>query len=296
MDHAEANGKQDGPGEAPDVITQQAAEIADLRRQLEDEQFAKELREALALAATVSTVAAPVTHSRLLEMIVATAAHVISANAASLFLIDYETQELTFEVALGQKADEVRKFRVPLGKGVAGLVALSGQALAISDAQRDARVAADIGQSIGYVPQSILCVPLYYNDQVIGVLELLDKIDAPAFDASDMDALGLFANQAAVAIEQSRVHRNIGALINDVLKSFTAPGEQRQHLQQHANTFASYVEGDAEYRQALDLARLVQEIAWQGEKEARACRTILQAFADYLRSRQEPLSGLDMLG
>ena len=55
-------------------------------------------------------------------------------------------------------------------------------------------------------------------------------------------------------------------------------------------------EGDAEYRQALDLARLVQEIAWQGDKEARACRTILQAFADYLRTRQEPLGGFDMMG
>src|SRR5207245_1557500 len=117
--------------------------------------------------------------------------------------INEETHELIFEVALGQKAQEVKKFAIPLGHGIAGLVAVSGQPMAISDAQRDPRQASDIARSVGYVPQSILCVPLFYNDQIIGVLELLDKADASSFTAADMETLGLFANQAAVAIEQS---------------------------------------------------------------------------------------------
>ena len=54
-------------------------------------------------------------------MIVEAAAQVISARAASLFLVNEETQELIFEVALGQKAQEVKKFSVPLGHGIAGL-------------------------------------------------------------------------------------------------------------------------------------------------------------------------------
>lgn len=250
------------------------------------EHFAAELKSALTLAATASTIAAPVSHSRLLEMIVATAAQVIAARSASLFLIEYETQELTFEVALGQKAEEVKKFKVPLGHGIAGLVALSGQPLAISEADKDPRLAADIAQSIGYIPQSILCVPLFYNDQIIGVIELLDKLGEPTFSPSDMEALGLFANQAAVAIEQSRVHQNMAALINEVLTSFTAmPPEQRQRMQQQTQEFATYVEGDDVYRQALDLARLVQEIAWQGTDELRVCRAILESFAQYLRTR-----------
>src|SRR6184192_829431 len=102
----------------------QAQEIERLKSRLGDEPFASELRHTLALAAAASTIAAPVSHSRLLEMIVETAAHVISAQAASLFLIDKDTEELTFEVALGQKAEEVKKFKVPLGHGIAGYVAL----------------------------------------------------------------------------------------------------------------------------------------------------------------------------
>ena len=227
-------------------------------------------------------------------MIVATAAQVINAHAASLFLIDEETQELVFEVALGQKAEEVRKFRVPLGHGIAGLVAVSGQAMAVSDAQADPRQASDVAQSVGYVPQNILCVPLFYNDQIIGVLELLDKAGGSSFTAGDMEVLGIFANQAAVAIEQSRTHRYLGALIGDVLRSFSST--PTADLQQRAHVFAAHMEDEnPAYRQALDLAQLVQEIAWQGEHELQACRTILEAFASFLRTRPSAGRSLEAL-
>jgi GAF domain-containing protein len=273
---------------AQETIVRQAEEIERLKRRLENERFAEELRGTLTLAATVGTVASPVTHSRLLEMIVETAAHVISAQAASLFLLDEEAQELVFEVTLGAQAEEVRKFRLPLGHGIAGLVAVSGQPMAVSDARSDPRQATDIAQSVGYAPDSILCVPLFYGDQIIGVLELLDKLGAPSFDAADMETLGLFANQAAVAIEQSRTHRHLAALLGETLGVFSeATDHSDSRLQEQARTFAEDVEEDAAYQQALELARLVHEIVYQGENEREACRTILSGFANYLRLRPE---------
>ena len=119
-------------------------EVVRLKRRLADERFAEDLRDALTLAAAAGAISSPATHSRLLEMIVETAARVIPSRAASLFLIDEETEELIFEVALGSKAEEVRKFRVPLGHGIAGLVAVSGQPMAVSDAAKDPRQATDI--------------------------------------------------------------------------------------------------------------------------------------------------------
>ena len=148
---------------AQETIERQREEIERLQRRLAEERFAGDLRDALALTAAAGTIASPVSYSRLLEMIVETAAHVIFARAAALFLIDEEAEELVFEVALGSKAEEVKKFRVPLGHGIAGLVAVSGQPMAVSDAERDPRQAADIARSVGYTPQSILCVPLFYE-------------------------------------------------------------------------------------------------------------------------------------
>jgi GAF domain-containing protein len=165
--------------------------------------------------------------------------------------------------------------------------------MAVSDAERDPRQAADIAQSVGYTPQSILCVPLFYNDQIIGVLELLDKEGASSFSATDMEDLGFFANQAAVAIEQSRTNRNLAALLSEVLESIggTTDG-QRQELQERARAFAERLEEDAAFGRALDLARLVQEIAHRGENELKACQTILRGFVEYLRSRPESASEL----
>ena len=93
---------------------------------------------------------------------------------------------------------------MPLGHGIAGGVALSGLPLAVTAAGTDSRWAKDIGERVGYVPDSIICVPLFYEDRVIGALELLDKVGAPSFTPADLNTLSLFAHQAAVTIEQSR--------------------------------------------------------------------------------------------
>lgn len=275
------------------AIARQAREIERLRR-LADEGGAAELRAALALAATVGTIGSPVTHGRLLEMIVETAAAVIGARAGALFLIDEPAGDLVFEVAIGPKADAARRFRVPLGHGIAGLVAVSGQPMAVANADQDPRQAADIARGTGYTPQSILCVPLVYAERVIGVLELLDKDSAPTFSAHDMETLGLFANQAAVAIEQSRTRNLLGTLLGELL---AAPVEQagahEDALRARMGAFAARLEGeDAEYRQIIELANLVNEIAWRGDDERRTCLALLRGFADYLRRRADPFDNL----
>jgi GAF domain-containing protein len=233
---------------------------------MSEAQEIERLRDALRLATTAGIIGSPVSHSRLLEMIVETGAHVIGARAGALFLLDEQNDELTFEVAIGSRADEVKSFRVPLGHGIAGIVAASGQAMAIRDAPSDPRLASDIAESIGYVPETVLCVPLFYGDHVIGALELLDREEG-SFTARDMEALGLFANQAAVALQLSRTYQNVAGVLTD----------------------GGPAEVDDASRQTLELAELVQEIASRGESERRACRDVLAAFADYLRSRSSPL-------
>ncbi len=255
------------------------------RGNADDVRFAASLREALSLAETAGTIGARVTHADLLRMIVATGAQVLRARAGALLLVDEDTEELVFEVAVGGKAEDVKSFRVPLGHGIAGHVAVTGQPIAVSEAADDPRTATDIGDRVGYRPSSILCVPLFYDDEVIGVLELLDKEDGSSFTADDIASLGLFANQAAVAIEHSRVHSSLGALLGDVLRTLGDDKELRRTLEIDATAFAGRVAQDLTSRDALQLAQLVQEIARAGEREARACRAILEAFADYLRAR-----------
>jgi GAF domain-containing protein len=280
--------------EALIVVRRQAEEIERLRTQHADARLAEELRAALVRSALAGTIAAPVSHSRLLEMIVETAAQVISSQAASLFLIDEEQRELVFEIALGQKAEEVKKFRVPLGHGIAGHVAATGQPTATSGTA-DPRQAREIGENVGYVPRTILCVPLFYADRVIGVLELLDKTDGAPFTMLDMHVLGLFANMAAVAIEQSRTRESLSSVIAEMVLEFSTgnlPDEQRQLLIDGMRRLAGNIATDERYQQALGLVRLVEEISRGGERELGACEAVLRAFAEYVRWRPQAMAGM----
>jgi GAF domain-containing protein len=275
------------------VIARQAEEIERLKQLSAQARFAEELRQVLVTAALAGTIAAPVSHSRLLELIVETAAQVINSQAASLFLLDDARQELVFEVALGQKASEVKKFRVPLGHGIAGHVAATGQPTATSGGT-DPRQAREIAESVGYVPRTILCVPLFYADRVIGVLELLDKADDATFSMLDMQVLSLFANLAAVAVEQSRMRDNLSSVVADMVleassEELTQP--RRDNIVAGLRRLDSDIADDERYQHALALARVVEEISRVGNRELDACEAILRSFAEYLRTRPRPMSG-----
>jgi transcriptional regulator with GAF, ATPase, and Fis domain len=273
--------------QAQETIAHQAREIELLRLQLEREQFARELSRLLLSAKAINIVLSPFTHSQLLETVVRTAAQVIRARSASLFLIDEETQNLIFEVAIGPAAQEVKKFRIPMGHGIAGIVAMTGQPMAIADAQQDERLAIDIATSVNYIPQNILCVPLFYNDCIIGALELLDKIDEASFRPFDMETLGLFANMAAVAIAQSQAYHDQQTFLASLLDSFgEMSAESKQQLSRKAFTFSNWMQGNSVNTTARELALLVHELLQFGEQEGEMCKNILQSFATGIRAHQ----------
>jgi transcriptional regulator with GAF, ATPase, and Fis domain len=275
--------------EAQVIIERQAAEIEGLRRGLGDERVAEELRNALRLATTAGTIASPLRHHQLLTRIVETAAKVINAHYGSLFLLDEETHELVFEVSLRESVEELKPFRIPLGHGIAGLVAATGQPMAISDASSSDLHASDLASGTGYMPESIVCVPLNHNDQVIGVLQLLDKIGSESFAAEDIDRLALFANLAAITIEQSRTQHSLVRLLGEVLiASGDPPDTPSGELRTWGDSFAREIEDESSFLHALDLARLVHEIAQFGDHELAATRAILESFAAYLRTRPTP--------
>jgi len=273
---------------AKDTIQRQEAEIKSLRAQLADEHLCRNLKRALLQARATGAIASPVSHSRLLTLIVEASTYVTSAQAGSLFLIDEEAQELFFEVGVGPKVEAIKELRLPIGQGIAGLVAVSGNPLIIANVDQDSRHAADIARAAGYFPKSILCVPLTYADRVIGVLEVLDKQGADSFLPADMEVLGLFAKQAAVAIELSSTSRNLSALLTSSLKDVGgSQDEERGALLESTHDFVDRFEETVSYKRALDLAGLVREIAWSGGSELMLCEAILRNVADYVRSLQD---------
>ncbi len=109
-----------------------------------------------------------------------------------------------FKVAFNSGDENVIGMRTPMDKGIAGYVVMTGQPIAVSNVQQDSRFNREFAEKTGYIPRSILATPLLSGEKVIGVMEVLDKINATSFGMQDMEMLGLFAKQAAIAINQTQ--------------------------------------------------------------------------------------------
>ena len=109
----------------------------------------------------------------------------VNADRASLFLVDSKTGQLyarIFDVsggnvaAVNQARAEVRdKARFPIGKGIAGYVAQTGETLNVAEVYKDERFNSTIDEQTGYTTSSILCMPICIRGTVIGVVQMINK-------------------------------------------------------------------------------------------------------------------------
>ncbi len=132
----------------------------------------------------------------LMGAVVRTAAGVFDAAAASIALVDPATEELVFRASWGAGAEEIVGVRLAPGTGLGGSVAATGQPVFIADCRNDPRFAASIAANTGYVPVTMLIVPLRRGNETLGVLSLLDRRDGGAYGGDDVTRAALFADLA----------------------------------------------------------------------------------------------------
>jgi len=124
--------------------------------------------------------------------------------ACSIWLTDLETGELVCQQSTGPQSEVVRGWRLAPGEGLAGWVAHSGRSLIVPDVQIDERHFAGVDQETGLGLRSILSVPLYTKNAVIGVLQVTDT-EVDRFSPTDLTLLEPMAASAATAIDNARL-------------------------------------------------------------------------------------------
>lgn len=229
----------------------------------------------------------PRSDDELLHSIVSTAVRIFGASAASILLVDETDQTLVFRVEVGNKQPDLVGRRIPMDRGIAGYVAMTGQSIAVSNVAQDKRFNVEFAQSTGYIPDSILATPLILEDRVIGVLEVLDKIAASSFGLQDMELMGIFAHQSAVAIRQAQQLEMIDQALRRGLLQLAA-GEGLPNSQALADALEGSRRSTPEMDDLFTLAGLFNDLSRLGAAERRVGLKIMTALAEYGRSRSRP--------
>ena len=159
------------------------------------------MTEELRAAVAAGVLGTEESYRALLRSIVEVARAIFKAKASSILLLDEEADELVFEAAADEASESLIGKRFPSSTGIAGFVLVSRQPLVIEDVVSDPRFSRETAESTGFVPKGLMAVPLLHEERALGVLEVLDRPQDTRFTLAEMELLGLFANQAAIALD-----------------------------------------------------------------------------------------------
>lgn len=221
--------------------------------------------------------------TRSIEQLLSASAATMGSNEASVLIRDGDEGDLRFLAAIGEVADQLRDMKVPAGKGIAGFVLSSGQPMVVSDVGGEETFYAEVDKATGYSTQMMLATPLRHNDEVIGVLEYINRSGPPPwepFTPAEMDKAALCADALASlvsAYESAKLFRDLGERLmsedSDALVDVRA--------------WLSGVRDSAEHKEMMELALLLRELASRGDAERAMCRELLDAVLRFSDTRSE---------
>ncbi len=145
----------------------------------------------------------------LLQQIMTTTSQLLRSNACTLMLMDHRTDELVFKIPAGEKSETLREFRQPAGMGISGYVARIGEPVIVNDVSSDPRFNAAVDKNTGFKTRNVMCAPMIVREKLIGVIEVINKLDNTQYNSNDMALLTTLAAQAAIAIENAQLYADL---------------------------------------------------------------------------------------
>ena len=162
-----------------------------------------------ALIQVSKTVNAHLELDAVLESIMNVVYDAMMVEACSLALIDDETGDLLFHLAVGEGADKIKQIRIKQSRGIVGWIIQSGRSTIVNDVTKDKRFNKKVDKETGFTIRAILCVPLKTNKRLWGAIEMLNKLDGSDFNEHDLILCEAISSQAAIAIENAMLHKQI---------------------------------------------------------------------------------------
>ncbi len=261
-----------------DYVADAFGVLKNFDRRLIEKQQVNELKT---LYEVSKIIAGSIELDQLLDNIMAMATKVMNSETSSVLLLDEATNELTFQIAQGEKGAEVKRLiRLKVGQGIAGWVAQTGENCVVPDTSKDPRFYKEGDEKTKFVTKSLICVPLKHNDKIIGVLEVLNRKGDIPFNTHDMELLELIAAQCASPIINAKLYQNIRNLYKSTLKVLAnALDAKDSYTHGHSQRVAEYslaIAGElglsSKEKDDLEFAALLHDIGKIGIRDNILCK------------------------
>jgi len=278
-----AGPKPAGAGDGADSalrrkLAEQTLELETLRQAATGSagEIHEQLRRLEALADASTVINSTLDLKELLKLVMELAARSLRGEASSILLKDKETGDLLFDVATGSSAEAMKTIRVPRGQGIAGHVAETAECVLVPDCSKDPRFFKEADKKSLFVTRNIVAVPLIARGEVIGVMEVLNRIGDATFDDGDVMLLRALGHQSAVAIQNAQLFQDVEtgflstvqalAQAVDAKDSYTAGHSSR--VTQYSVVIAEELGLDSEIVRRVRLSGLLHDVGKIGIQDS----------------------------
>jgi len=260
-----------------------------LLQKMEDKFLGEKIRESIRMINMAAVIKSLQDQKDFLKLLLHMTKRVIRAEAASVILYDHNTNELFFEEAVGEKAEEVKRFRLKPNEGIAGYCFTTGEALAVADVMKDSRFKKEISELIHHKQKTLMAAPLIYHQEIIGVMEAVNKLDDGVFSAEDLETFTMIANFSAMFLRKSGLYFDLYSLFLIIFRHLILEEDQKSISARDFINLSRKLEEErvlsTEYGEAIELSSLVEEISSHGKEEQVLVGSVLRSLNEYLKEK-----------
>ncbi len=170
----------------------------------------KELETLVQIGKTLTSTLDP---EKLSSVIIEKGNLLLNSRSWSLLLVDEENYELVFDVVVSEVADDLRGTRISMGHGIAGWVAENRKPVLAQDVTKDPRFSGATDRQVGFETNSLVCVPVQIQDELIGVMQLINGPDDEPFTENDLTLLSTIADYIAIGISNANNFSRVRELV-----------------------------------------------------------------------------------
>ena len=263
----------------------------------------RKMSEKTVLSEVSKTVNSTISLDNVLDLSMRLVKQVMRVEASSLLLLDKEKNELVFQVALGKKGEAIKEIRVPVGKGIAGWVAETGEALYIKDVNTDERFFKTADKKSGFITKSIICVPLKVKDRLIGVAQAINPIGEKEVSQDDIELFSTIGSQMAIAIENASLYKDLEELFFSTIVALVATIDAKdpythghsQRVMEYSVAVAEELGQSKEEIKGVKLSALLHDIGKIGVDEKILRKTERLTEEEFSVIKTHPGMGADIV-